>query len=270
MRLHIFTNRDLASNIMLNLLVPVFHKNGYSLHIFLSDKVGGNAPSVPEALRQLKFFEQQLPNEILFPGLEKSMRSAGDYFLSFQEISRCYAIPVESLNEVRSAETLARLAHLSPDLVLSIRYGKIFGADFLRIPRQGVVNLHSGILPAYRGVLATFRALQNGDTEIGCTLHYIEDATIDTGSILGFSKQKVVPERSLLWHILSLYPASAQMVTETVHAIARGNKPSGSPQPATGAAYFTFPTQPELEAFVEKGWKIADYADVLEWYRRYL
>lgn len=274
MRLHIFANRDLASNLMLNLLVPALAERGHDLRVFLSDKVGKSgsvaAPPQPDALRQLKFFEQALPNEILFPTLEKTPRSAGDKFLTFNELSRIYDVPVESLNDVRSPDALARLAALQPDLALSVRYGKIFGAGFLRIPKLGVINLHSGLLPNYRGVLATFRALQNGDREIGCTLHRIEDPTIDTGSVLGFSKIAVQPARSLLWHILSLYPAAAPLVLASIEKIAAGEPLADLPQPTEDAAYFSFPTEAELADFAQKGWKMTDPDDLLEIYRQWL
>jgi len=270
MRLLIFTNRDLAGNIMLNLLLPTLCKT-HKIHIFVSDAVGGkNTNLPPEPLRQLKFFEQQLPNEILFPALEQSDRPVGAYYLTFKELSRLYEVPMESLNEIKSPETLAHLQALQPDLVLSVRYGKIFGSALLQIPRLGVINLHSGLLPAYRGVLATFRALNNGDQEIGCTLHYIEDSSIDTGGIIGFSTIAAQPERSLLWHILSLYPAAAALVLSTIERISDGEKLNIQPQSAAGAAYYTFPTEAEISVFLNKGWKMVDDTDLLACYKQFL
>ena len=73
MRLIIFTNRDLASNINLNLLLP--HISEHVTHIFVSDKVGGKNTNPPNELKELKFFEQTLLNDILFPQLDNQNRA---------------------------------------------------------------------------------------------------------------------------------------------------------------------------------------------------
>jgi len=268
MRLIIFTNRDLASNYNLNLLLPKLSK--YVVQIFFSDKVGGKRTALPKALKELKFFEQTLPYEFLFPQFEENpMREKAGKLLTFKELSERYQIPIVSLNEVKSAESLEMIAALQPDLVLSVRYGKIFGREFLKIPKLGTINLHSGKLPNYRGVLAVFRALRNGDENVYATLHYIEDATIDTGGIIGFSKVKVDTKRALLYHILEIYRASVELVVNAVAQIAEGHFPLTTPQIAENAQYFSFPTQSEIVEFEARGWQFVDveeYADFMKQY----
>lgn len=267
MSIIIFTNRDLASNINLNLLLP--HIGQHVSHIFVSDKVGGKNTNPPKELKELKFFEQTLLNEILFPQLDNQNRDFKGQYLTFNELSKHYNIPIQSLNEVKSAETLDYLRSLKPELILSVRYGKIFGNDFVKIPRRGVINLHSGRLPQYRGVLATFRALMNGDSAIGCTLHYIDDATIDTGGIIGFSNLKVDTSKSLFWHIMNLYPASLELLTATIHKILRGESVETFQQNNVEAQYFTFPTHEEVAAFKEKGWTFMDVGEYEELIKMY-
>lgn len=260
MRLIIFTNRDLASNLFLNHVLP--HIAPYVVHIFVSDKVGKAATTAtPKGLKDLKFFEQTLPNEFIFPLIDaqkrlnndvKNENTEGYKLMTFNELSKHYGIKIESLNNVRSEENLNKVKILNPDLVLSVRYGKIFGNDFLKIPTRGVINLHSGRLPQYRGVLPTFRALMNNDAFLYPTLHYIEDGTIDTGGIIGFAECAVQKDKSLLWHILSLYPASVAMVVQAIQQIAEGKKPLADEQDDTNAAYFTFPTADEIAVFLEK------------------
>ena len=270
MRLIIFTNRDLASNINLNLLLP--HISEHVVHIFVSDKVGGKNTNPPNELKELKFFEQTLLNDILFPQFDNQNRDFNSQYLTFNELSKRYNIPIQSLNEVKSVETLDFIRSLEPDLILSVRYGKIFGNEFLKIPKQGVINLHSGRLPQYRGVLATFRALMNGDSEIGCTLHYIDDATIDTGGVIGFSKLKVDKSKSLFWHIMNLYPVSLEILTSTIDKMSlRGTKQplETHTQTSENAQYFTFPTHEEVAQFKQLGWSfmaVEEYEFILKKY----
>jgi methionyl-tRNA formyltransferase len=269
MRLIIFTNRDLASNYNLNLLLPKLSK--YVVQVFISDKVGGKATTVPKALRSLKFFEQELPYDLLFPQIDNN---SGDKLpnklLTFQELSIKYQVPIVSLNDVKSIESLERITQLKPDLVLSVRYGKIFGNDFLKIPTYGTINLHSGKLPNYRGVLAMFRAFMNDDETVHATLHYIEDGTIDTGGIIGFSDLKIDKNRSLLSHILDIYPASTALIVSTIEQIASGKRPSTMPQSNENSAYFSFPNQAEIEAFESKGYSFIDIDAYSEFIKRYI
>jgi methionyl-tRNA formyltransferase len=269
MRLIIFTNRDLASNYNLNLLLP--HLSKYVVQIFISNKVGRTNMALPKALRNLKFFEQEMPFELLFPQIDNnSKRESDGKLLTFNELSDKYRIPIASLNDVKSLESLALITSLKPDLVLSVRYGKIFGNEFLKIPKLGTINLHSGKLPNYRGVLAMFRALTNGDETVHATLHYIEDGTIDTGGIIGFSSLQVDKNRSLLSHILDIYPASTSLIVSTVEAIAKGDSPKKWPQTSKNVAYFTFPTQQEVDDFEAKGWSFVDIEVYSTFIRRYI
>jgi methionyl-tRNA formyltransferase len=282
MRILIFTNRDLASNINLNLILP--HIAPLVKHIFVSDKVGGKNTNPPKELKEIKFFEQTLINDILFPQLEANVarttspcyddgnvtRTNSSCYLTFNELSKKYNIPLQSFNNVKSAESLDFIRSLKPDLILSVRYGKIFGNEFLKIPTHGVINLHSGKLPNYRGVLAVFRALMNGDTEINATLHYIDDKTIDTGGIIGFSTLKVDKTKSLFWHIMNLYPESTALVVENIAKILRGGKIETHIQNPEAAQYFTFPTHEEVAEFKAKGFSFIEVSEYEEIIKKYL
>jgi methionyl-tRNA formyltransferase len=273
MRLIIFTNRDLASNYHLNLLLP--HVHAQVVSIFVSDKVGKTNKIVeipaPEALRNLKFFEQTLPNEILFPQLDQQNRNLNTAkLLTFNELAEKYAIPITSLNEVKSVQTLDMIRGMKPDLVLSVRYGKIFKEDFIKIPKHGIINLHSGKLPQYRGVLASFRAFLNGDVLLQTTLHYIQDGQIDNGGIIGFSNLPVQQGKSLFWHILNLYPVSIALLVSTIQQIQKGTKPTILIQQEIDAQYFTFPNQTEIDIFIEKGYRFIDVGEYSDFIRQYL
>jgi methionyl-tRNA formyltransferase len=241
----------------------------------VSDKVGKTNKIVetptPEVLRNLKFFEQTLPNEILFPQLDQQNRNlnAGK-LLTFNELSKKYEFPIESLNEVKSVQTLDRIRGLKPDLMLSVRYGKIFKEDFIKIPTHGIINLHSGKLPQYRGVLASFRAFMNGDVLLQTTLHYIQDGQIDNGGIIGFSNLPVQPDKSLFWHILNLYPVSITLLLSTIQQIETGTKLNILAQKEIDSQYFTFPNQTEIDIFIQKGYRFMDVSEYFDFIQQYL
>jgi methionyl-tRNA formyltransferase len=63
-----------------------------------------------------------------------------------------------------------QLAALQPDLVLVMAYGHILKQDVIATPRLGTLNLHTSILPKYRGASPIQTAIANGARETGVTL----------------------------------------------------------------------------------------------------
>ncbi|MSU52520.1 MAG: methionyl-tRNA formyltransferase, partial [Opitutaceae bacterium] len=59
----------------------------------------------------------------------------------------------------------AELAALKPDLSLVMAYGHIFREVFIATPRLGTLNLHTSLLPRYRGASPIQTAIANGDGE---------------------------------------------------------------------------------------------------------
>ena len=270
MRILCCLNRDLASNLALNLLLPVLHN--HDALIGLTDQVGHGLPQhEAPGRRELRIAEQSLPNELVFPLIERAnLPDVGSRRLTFAEIERYRGLPIVPIPTPNAPAGLSTIASFAPDLILTIRYGAILKDQVIKIPRFGVLNLHSGILPSYRGVLATFRALFDGNSEIGCTLHYILDSGIDTGDIVGIRTVPVNRERSLLWHVLALYPPGIALTSDAIREIATGSPPNGTPQPPTGGTYYSYPTADEWAEFRRRGWRIADAGDVMDVFTRYM
>ncbi len=264
MRITLLTNRDLASNFALNLLLPQLSSN-HELHVFCSDRVG----SRPEALglAAASFYEQRLPLELLFPLIDAQPKHGE--LLTFRSLNQFLVEPIASLNRPNSIEGLGALAAIEPDLVVSIRYGCILGAEALSIPTKGVLNLHSGRLPEYRGVMATFRAMLAGDNKLCSTLHWIDDATIDTGRIISIQSHDRDPEQCYLANIIGLYPAGCAAILEVLDALEAGHDPNTCPPEQTGS-YYSFPEQGSLEAFTKAGHQWANPKFVIALLSRYL
>lgn len=257
MNILVLANRDLASNYALNLLLPALQQHSVSL--WLSSAVGGGQ-SRPEALRQLKFFEQQLFNEIVFPLLD---RAGGAGYRSFSAMAPLLAAEPRTENAINGEASLARTAGLQPDLVLSIRFGGILREDFIAIPRHGVINLHSGPLPQYRGVMATFWAMLAGEQMLGTTLHSIDDSSIDTGRVIATTRTPVHADRSYLWNVLNLYPDGIGKMLQAVSTLAAEGTLATRPQQA-GGHYFSFPAEADLQAFSDAGYRLYDPLEILD------
>ena len=84
--------------------------------------------------------------------------------------------------EKLTPEELARLKSYQPDLSLIMAYGHILRQDFISAPRLGTLNLHTSLLPKYRGASPIQTAIANGDSMTGVTLMRIVPA-LDAGPI---------------------------------------------------------------------------------------
>jgi methionyl-tRNA formyltransferase len=231
MKILLFLNEDIHAATGLNLLVTTL-KN-YDVKIILSKKVG-NVDSLPDELKQMKKREQEGVAEV-FVKLAAELRAE-----------------IFSYDNVNSEMALADFKNFAPDLAVSIRFGQIFKQPLINISRLGVINLHSGILPNYRGVLATFWAILNGDKEIGATLHFISDAKIDEGEVIGFSKVAVDFERSLISNINNVYEGGCALIAAAMEKIFRGEKIETTKQSELGAGqYFSYPKAEDVRKFLE-------------------
>ncbi|WP_277590979.1 formyl transferase [Pseudomonas chlororaphis] len=266
MRIAFLVNRDVESNLALNFLLPEIHES--TVGIFLSERVGTGS-KVPRMLGQLALIEQDLFNA-LAPGLSGSSDqvSSGHRF-GFAELQQRFGVPVRVLPSLRDPAGLQMLREAGADLFVSIRFGQILSNEALVIPSRGVLNLHSGLLPHYRGVLATFRALLNGDPEIGCTLHWIDSPGIDVGRIIETARVTVEKERSLLWHILALYQPGASLILNAIRRLERGEPMTGAPQDPSAGAYYSFPSEEDLMRFTTLGWRLFDREDVWDLFESY-
>lgn len=72
---------------------------------------------------------------------------------------------------------------LKPDIGVVMAYGQILKKNVLDIPPLGFINLHTSLLPKYRGAAPIQRAIANGDAETGITMMQM-DTGMDTGDML--------------------------------------------------------------------------------------
>lgn len=260
MNITILANRDLRACVALNHLRPLFEK--HRITIFLSEKVGVAKPGwVPcEALMQLKHFEQAFFNSV-FTALVEQQSGTKNRFLSFAELGKsCNGCRVlENINHPHGLEIFQQS---KPDLVISIRYGKIIKEPVIAIPRFGVLNLHSGLLPKYQGILTTLHSLLADETDIGCTLHYIDSGDIDTGEIINTASLPVDPCRSLFWHVSQLYPIGCGMILEAVATLERREQLSSHQQDIIQQQYFGLPEATHFEGLRKKGFSLWQSEDV--------
>ena len=79
------------------------------------------------------------------------------------------------------------------DLVCLAGFMRIVKEPLLSAFHNRVLNIHPSLLPKYPGKDAWVQAIENGATESGCTVHYV-DAGVDTGEVILQAKVPVLPD----------------------------------------------------------------------------
>ena len=75
--------------------------------------------------------------------------------------------------KMRDGEALRIVQELAPELIVVAAYGKILPEDILNTPPYGSINVHSSILPKYRGAAPINWAILNGESVTGVTIMYM-------------------------------------------------------------------------------------------------
>ena len=142
---------------------------------------------------------------------------------------------VRFVSHINHPQVVTWANELNPDMVC------VFGTSLIRGPlleagQLGMVNLHGGLSPEYRGADCTFWALFNEEPEkIGCTLHFI-NAGIDTGAIVAHVCPEIRAsddELTLFWRAVK---ESAAVYADFLKKSAEGAR-FGLPQTEKGRLY---------------------------------
>jgi methionyl-tRNA formyltransferase len=110
-----------------------------------------------------------------------------------KELALTHHLPVLQPERVRRPEFLENFRSLKPDLAVVVAFGQIFPKALLDIPPHGFINVHSSLLPAYRGAAPINRAIINGEAETGITIMQLDEG-MDTGAILLQAPAPILPQ----------------------------------------------------------------------------
>ena len=97
--------------------------------------------------------------------------------------AQAHGIPVYQPEKLRDGSALAVLRELDPELIVVAAYGRILPDDILALPPKGCINVHSSLLPKYRGAAPINWAILKGEAETGVTIMHMA-SELDAGDII--------------------------------------------------------------------------------------
>lgn len=135
--------------------------------------------------------------------------------------AQAHAIPVFQPTKLRDGTALETIRQLAPDLIVVAAYGRILPQEILDAPPLGCINVHSSLLPKYRGSAPIHWAILNGDQETGVTIMHMALA-LDAGDIIAQKTTPIDPDETVETLHDRLAQLGAELLVETVARIADG------------------------------------------------
>ena len=136
---------------------------------------------------------------------------------------------------MRDGEAMGYIRDLDPALIVVAAYGRILPDDILDYPAHGCINVHSSLLPRYRGAAPINWAILNGDRTTGVTIMHMA-AELDAGDIILQGETDIGPDETAPELFDRLAALGGGLLVEAVGQIERGEA-ARMPQTASEVTY---------------------------------
>lgn len=156
-------------------------------------------------------------------------------------------IPVLTCKSINSPEAIDFLQLQQPDIIVSAYFHQIIRPPVIKIPRLGVLNIHPGWLPNYRGVMNYFWVLRNEEQYGGVSVHWIDEG-IDTGGLLARARFLITPQMTQHQVLMKTAILGSRLLQQIVRRLARDEAIPTITVSEDEARYYSLPTS---EAFDE-------------------
>lgn len=138
-----------------------------------------------------------------------------------KECAVTLGIDVFQPQKARDGEAMDLVRRLAPELIVAAAYGKILPEELLNYPKHGSINVHSSLLPKYRGAAPINWAILNGDGETGVSIMYMVDK-LDAGDVISKIKTPIGPDEDAQALTARLAELGAEALSEAIVLIENG------------------------------------------------
>ena len=156
-------------------------------------------------------------------------------FSPVKEYALTQNLPVYQPLKMRDGEAEALVKQLAPELIVVAAYGKILPEEILNTPPYGSINVHSSLLPKYRGAAPINWAILDGEAETGVSIMYMAKE-LDAGDVIVQKTTPIGEQEDAQALTARLAELGAQALSEAVEALRNGTA-SRTPQDASRQTY---------------------------------
>lgn len=150
-------------------------------------------------------------------------------------VAQANHLPVFQPKTLKDEAVQQELAALAPELIVVAAYGKLLPKAVLELPEKGCINVHSSLLPKYRGAAPINWAMLNGEPETGVTIMHMA-AELDAGDIILQTATPIHPEEDAEMLYGRLAELGGPLLVEAVAQIEAGTA-ARTPQDPNGVSF---------------------------------
>ncbi len=182
-----------------------------------------------------------------FKYLKSKVNSKNNLFKFLKSSS----IPIITLEEpINNLKSVNKINAFKPDLLVSILGNQIFKSPILNLAPKGCINLHTALLPKYRGLMPTFWVMKNNEKKTGVSVFFV-DKGIDSGPIIVQTEVEIGDrtQEELITHTKKI---GMEAIAKSIDLIQKDKVQiiENSPSKKT---YFGFPTRKDVIEFKKIG-----------------
>ncbi|OHB64316.1 MAG: methionyl-tRNA formyltransferase [Planctomycetes bacterium RBG_13_50_24] len=132
-----------------------------------------------------------------------------------------HSIPFIETDDVNASDIVKKIAGYEPDLIVVIAFGQKIGAELANLPPKGSINVHSSLLPKYRGAAPINWAIINGETKTGISIIAVAQK-MDAGHVLAQVQTDIAADETAGRLHDRLAKIAAPLLLDTIAQIANG------------------------------------------------
>ncbi len=160
-------------------------------------------------------------------------------------------IPIINLNQnINFPESVNKIKDYKPEILVSILGNQIFKDPIINLTKHGCLNLHSALLPKYRGLMPTFWVLKNNEKKTGVSV-FIVDNGIDSGPII-VQKEIVIGDKNQEELIRETKKKGMEAIAKSIDLIKK-NEVKLIKNDISKGSYFSFPQRQDVIEFKKSG-----------------
>ena len=156
---------------------------------------------------------------------------------SFDDVAARLGARLIETRDVNASETLAALSESAPELIFVVGWSQLVGDELIALAPSGVFGMHPTLLPRHRGRAPIPWTILSGLAMTGVTLFEIEDATADSGPIVGQVEVPVGPDETASTLFARISEAHLELVREHVPGLLAGTAPRIPQDPSRASSW---------------------------------
>ena len=142
-------------------------------------------------------------------------------FSPIKEFALANDLKIYQPENFKDSSLIEEIRNMQADLIVVVAYGKILPKEIIDIPKYGVINLHSSLLPRFRGAAPINAAIINGDNKSGVSIMYVEEE-LDAGDIILQEETEITDEDTFLSLHDRLKDIGADLLLKAIELIEKG------------------------------------------------